>query len=428
MKRPLLGAIVAAAFFAGSLLSSAPAHAADSSFSYTVGADDPMTHAWVNGIDCSEPEDWVNFSRHAVRLTVSVSESGSYTLRDTYVGIDGRIALFEGLYNPSDVSNCIIEIDDGGTVNLQAGVDYTMLGAGYGGQLGTVTFLTSGPGVFSVQQPNATTTSVTPSSASTPLGTSIDLTATISADGQTPPTPTGTVEFFAAGTPLGTASLDAVGTAALSEITLPFGTNSITATYSGDTRNEASTSATIAVEVTAAITTTTVAASATSIQTGAATDLTATVIGADPTGTVEFFAAGTSLGTATLDATGQAHLSEVAMETGTHAITANYGGDQLNLASTSANPLTISVNAVPESSPTPAPTEVPAPTPNPTSTPTPTVSPELILTPSPGPSAMSENTDELASTGAPTGPLLAFAALTVVCGLTFSRRARRARS
>ncbi len=79
-----------------------------------------------------------------------------------------------------------------------------------------------------------TTTAVSFSPASPVLGQDVTLTATITPASTGPASPTGTVEFFDGSTLLGsgTVSNDA---ATLTTTALPLGTNSITATYEGDT-------------------------------------------------------------------------------------------------------------------------------------------------------------------------------------------------
>jgi outer membrane autotransporter protein len=69
--------------------------------------------------------------------------------------------------------------------------------------------------------------------------------------------------------------------------------------------------------------------------TGQAVTFTATVTGFSPTGTVSFFDGGTQIGTATL-AGGTATFTTSSLTKGSHSITARYGGDLNNVASTSA--------------------------------------------------------------------------------------------
>ena len=73
---------------------------------------------------------------------------------------------------------------------------------------------------------------LTASATQAPVGTSVTLTATATS---TAGIPTGTVTFLSGSTSLGTASLNAQGVATLAVTTLPVGSNTITATYAGDT-------------------------------------------------------------------------------------------------------------------------------------------------------------------------------------------------
>jgi hypothetical protein len=69
---------------------------------------------------------------------------------------------------------------------------------------------------------------------------------------------------------------------------------------------------------------------------GQSVTFTATVTGVSPTGTVTFKDGGTVLGTGTLNANGQATFTTSSLSVGSHSITAAYGGDANNVASTSA--------------------------------------------------------------------------------------------
>ena len=96
--------------------------------------------------------------------------------------------------------------------------------------------------------------------------------------------------------------------------------------------------------------TTTLKASATSITAGASVTFTATVAGgtgssATPTGTVTFLDGATKLGTGTLTASGAATYATSALATGSHSITAQYGGDT-NFAGSTSSAVTITVTAV----------------------------------------------------------------------------------
>src|SRR5262249_51922741 len=79
---------------------------------------------------------------------------------------------------------------------------------------------------------------------------------------------------------------------------------------------------------------------------GQSVTFTATVSGlvVTPTGTVTFKDGSTTLGTGTLNGSGQATFTTSALTVGSHSITAVYGGDLVYSASTST-PLTQNINA-----------------------------------------------------------------------------------
>ncbi len=155
----------------------------------------------------------------------------------------------------------------------------------------------------------ATALSASPSTVNP--GSNVILTATISSASNSAVGATGTVTFFNGGTQIGSpvtvtqtaasASAGAGGTAALTTSFPSAGTDSITATYNGDTNYATSTSAGVTVTV-GQVTTTSVTSSAMSIAAGGSVTLTATVAttshGAGPTGTVQFKNGASALSTA----------------------------------------------------------------------------------------------------------------------------------
>jgi hypothetical protein len=161
-------------------------------------------------------------------------------------------------------------------------------------------------------------------------------------------TPTGTIAFFDGIATLGTSTLSN-GAASFTISSLSVGTHTITATYSGDTNFNASTSAPVSQVVNKVGTTTTVASSANPSTVGQQVTFTATVAAtmlsaSMPTGTVTFFNGVTSLGTGTLsNGTATFTTSTTALTTGTNLITATYNGNANFNTSTSAV-LTQSVN------------------------------------------------------------------------------------
>jgi hypothetical protein len=183
--------------------------------------------------------------------------------------------------------------------------------------------------------PAATATSLRADTRSAVFGQSVTLAATVTSSAGTP---TGTVTFFDGGTVLGEVAVDPNGQASLT-VLLGVGAHSLRASFAGTGGFTASTSAALGETVNKAATTTALSADAGLLADGLVF-LTATVApiapGAGvPTGTVTFRDGNTVLGTATLDANGQAYLFVYALPRGTHSLTASYGGDGNFQASTS---------------------------------------------------------------------------------------------
>ncbi|HYM12457.1 MAG TPA: Ig-like domain repeat protein [Bryobacterales bacterium] len=220
-----------------------------------------------------------------------------------------------------------------------------------------ISYSYSGDGTFCKANDNTQTLMVTQASTSTTIlanptssvfGQQVTLTATVSAVAPGSGTPTGSVQFFDGGTLLGSGTLNAMNpdTASFNVSTLSLGAHSnITAHYVGDTNFGASTSALPAsVTVGQASTSTALLANPTSAAFGQTVTLTATVTvtapGSDaPTGMVQFFDGGTSLGTGTLNAghPDTASLNVSSLSLGTHSnLTAKYVGDADFSGSTSA--------------------------------------------------------------------------------------------
>lgn len=260
----------------------------------------------------------------------------------------------------------------------------------------------------------STVTSLTGSPSTAEAGDPVELTANVSAvlpalARSSDPIPTGTVEFLEGTTSLGTATLDD-GTASLTLTSLAPGTHRITARYPGGDGFEASESedpftVTITARPMSIASRTTVSASPDRVEAGSEVALVADVsplpverpapasaraadASAPTTGSVEFFADGTSVGTASLS-DGTATLKTSSLAVGTHRITAAYRGDDVFAASESDQAATVTVVAKPSVKPTPTPT------------PKPTAKPGATTTPSKTPVA------KLATTGAdPTGSIV----------------------
>ena len=186
-----------------------------------------------------------------------------------------------------------------------------------------------------------TSTSLTSSANPSKFGQSVTFTATVTATAPGTGTPAGSVEFFDGATSLGTSTLNGSGQATLSTSTLTVGTHGITATYLGNSNYNESTSSAVNQVVQKADTSTSVTSSANQSKFGQSVTFTATVTATAPgtgipAGSVEFFDGATSLGTSTLNGSGQATFATSTLTVGTHGITATYLGNSNYNESTSS--------------------------------------------------------------------------------------------
>jgi len=196
----------------------------------------------------------------------------------------------------------------------------------------------------------ATTTAVSSSLNPSTFGQSVTFTATVTTASAGGP-PTGTVTFMDGVTTLGTGTLNNAtpDQATFTTAALAIGNHSITAVYAGDTNFAGSTSPafTQVVDNTVRISTTTsLTASVTPAHAGQAANtvlfrqtvtFTASVTPATgPSGTVTFMDGVATLGTATLNGSGQAIFSTNNLRIGLHPIVANYSGDFNYLPSSSS--------------------------------------------------------------------------------------------
>ena len=175
----------------------------------------------------------------------------------------------------------------------------------------------------------ATTTTLTSSLNPSVVGQAVTFTATVAAGGGNP---TGTVTFFVDGVAQAHAPLGG-GTAGYSTSSLPGGSRTITASYSGDATFAPGKSPALTQTVGTASTTTALTSSLNPSTYHQQVTFTATVTGTasggySPTGTVTFTDAtsGTPLGTATLSG-GAASLTTSGVSGGSRRIVASYGGD-----------------------------------------------------------------------------------------------------
>ena len=149
-------------------------------------------------------------------------------------------------------------------------------------------------------------------------------------------TPTGTVTFSSGGASIGSQNVTS-GSASIGPVFAP-GTQSIVATYSGDTDSSGAASAPLSLQVQMATTTATATSGANPSIVLAPVTFTVRVSGNGgiPTGIATFIADGATLGTAALDSTGSASLSNSGLAVGSHSITVSYSGDGNDASATSA--------------------------------------------------------------------------------------------
>ena len=245
-----------------------------------------------------------------------------------------------------------------GTVSFKDGA--TVLGQGSLNAQGVATFSTTSLNVNShsiIATYNADANNLT--SSSTPLSETIQIATTFLSLTSSPnpaiagvavtftsnltwngAQPTGAIVFKDGATVLGTLPINGSTPATLTLSNLSVGTHPITASYAGDANDSASVSSTISQVIQQAATTTSISTSQSPIQIGQPITFSSTVLNPSsslvPTGTVTYLDGATTLGTATLSATGAATFTTSTLGLGNHTITAAYSGDANHSASTSA--------------------------------------------------------------------------------------------
>jgi hypothetical protein len=169
-------------------------------------------------------------------------------------------------------------------------------------------------------------------------GTAVALTAHLSdQDNDDDWIPTGTVAFFDGATQIGSGTLDSSGKATVTIVglsSLLAGSHSLTVQYSGDDDFDAATSPAITHVVTkadsSAVVATIVGSSLNPSIYGDTVLLSVNVtssVGIQPTGTVTLVDGTTTLGTVTLDGSGNGALNVPTFSAGAHSIVATYSGD-----------------------------------------------------------------------------------------------------
>jgi hypothetical protein len=169
-------------------------------------------------------------------------------------------------------------------------------------------------------------------------GGSVALTATLSdQDNDDDWIPTGTVQFYDGTTLVGTGTLNSSGQATITLVgatSLGAGTHSLAVVYSGDDDFNSGTSSAITHTVTkadsASVVTTTVSSSVNPSVYGDAITLSFNVVssvGVQPTGSLSVVDGATTLGTVTLDGSGNGTLAVPLFTAGSHSVVATYSGD-----------------------------------------------------------------------------------------------------
>jgi sugar lactone lactonase YvrE len=206
---------------------------------------------------------------------------------------------------------------------------------------------TSTQNVSETIQQTPTFTTLTASSATSFARQSVTLTAIVTSS--TGRVPTGTVTFMSSNILLCSGTLDGEGRVSCAASSLAVGSDSITATYTGDPNNTASNSNPVSITVQQAPTTTVLSSSQNPLLTLAPVVISATVTNGSTqssTGLVTFTQDSAVIGVGALDATGSASISIPSLTVGTHTFLAAYAGDGLDVAS-SAAPLTQTVQLRP---------------------------------------------------------------------------------
>ncbi len=294
--------------------------------------------AGANVITAAYGGDAGNNASTSSPVTVSIKTTSTVSLASSAnPSVVGQTVTFTASVSPSTATGSVEFFKGGdllGVANVSNGVAIlatSQLAAGsfaitanYSGDN-----LTAASGTMLGQSVKGTS-NVSLSSSANPAsaGQAITFTATVA-----PATATGIVEFLNGTTVIGTAPLlNGVATFVTSQ--LPTGSNTLIATYIGDSLTTASSSLPVNQTIKAA-STTTVSSSANPSRAGQAVTLTATVLPSTATGSVQFFIGSTLIGTATVVG-GTASLATPQLDRGTNLISAKYSGDALSSGSSSA--------------------------------------------------------------------------------------------
>lgn len=192
---------------------------------------------------------------------------------------------------------------------------------------GDMAFSASTDVILQVVNAISTTTNLTSSVNPSTFGEQVTFTAIV-ASGAGNPTPTGTVSFYGGATLIQTVILNGAGVANFVTSTLTTGSHTINAVYNQDPSFGSSNSSVIQVVGTGITVTTILSSSSNPSFTGGSVTFIAntTSVSGNPTGLVTFYDGATPIGSSPLS-NGLAFFSTAGLATGSHSITAVYGGD-----------------------------------------------------------------------------------------------------
>jgi hypothetical protein len=270
----------------------------------------------------------VNQASPAVTLTSSVNPS-SY----------GASVKFTAAVAPTNATGIITFMDGNtilGTATLSSGkASYTTSGLAVGSHSVTAVYggdsnHNANTSSIFTQTVKKATSSMVLSSSGNPSSYSSAVTFTVTL---APGSETGVVTFKDGNTLLGTGAING-GIATYTTGALAVGSHSILASYAGDLNFNTSTPATLRQVVNQASTTVTLTSSANPSAYGSSATFTATVTPPTAAGAVTFKDGSTTLGTGAIS-NGIAIYSTSVLALGPHSVTASYGGDTNDIASTS---------------------------------------------------------------------------------------------
>ena len=253
----------------------------------------------------------------------------------------GANATFSGRVSPSAATGTITFYDGGallGAGALSGGAATLSSAALTGGSHNLIAVYggdssyngSTGATLFQAVTRRASATTVTSGSNPVSVGTPVTFTAIV-----TESQSTGTVTFKDGTTVIGTGTLIG-GTTTCSSSALAAGSHSITAVYSGDGNSDLSTSAAYSQTVNKITTSTSVLSGSNPSAYGAGVTFTATVTPGAATGKITIKDGVTTIGTGVL-AGGSMDFSIGTLDSGSHSITGEYGGDSSYGLSTSSS-------------------------------------------------------------------------------------------